>query len=139
MASVAYNFMVVDPNSHSRRYSEHNSTSPATPHHHHHPPPHPPHSSNCRGDRHRGSQVALDLGSSTASLTKRRKSRKKSSGSSGTNAKERGFGATWTEGLHYHGEISGDIDRHCRCPGIDDKGFGATWTEGLHYQGIFSP
>ncbi|XP_070187244.1 cys-loop ligand-gated ion channel-like isoform X2 [Littorina saxatilis] len=76
MASVAYNFMVVDPNSHSRRYSEHNSTSG----HGHHDP-------------RRSSHVALDMGGSeapsTTTLSKRRRSRKKSSSAAGALVKER--------------------------------------------------
>lgn len=59
MASVAYNFMVVDPNAHSRRYSDHNSTS---------------------HDPRRASQVVVDISSEAPSTTisKRRRSRKKS-------------------------------------------------------------
>ncbi|XP_076460166.1 cys-loop ligand-gated ion channel-like [Babylonia areolata] len=88
MASVAYNFMVVDPNSHSRRYSEHNSTTTTN-------------STNATAipnptSRARGGQVALDLGLSLGPLelpttTKRRKSRKKSSSSavSATTPKEK--------------------------------------------------
>lgn len=59
MASVAYNFMVADPNSHSRRYNEHN----------------------CGHDPRRSSSVTIDLVSDTGTGThvvKRRKSRKKS-------------------------------------------------------------
>lgn len=72
MASVAYNFMVVDPNSHSRRYSDQNGGH----------------------DPRRSSTVAIDfggdaggLGSPGSTLTRRRRSRKKSQ-SSGP-AKER--------------------------------------------------
>ncbi|XP_059178683.1 cys-loop ligand-gated ion channel-like isoform X3 [Physella acuta] len=76
MASVAYNFMVVDPNAHSRRYSEHNGFDNYDPRDNR-PLPDPIREySSSRSPSHRNS-VAVDLGEGSGSI-KRRRSRKKS-------------------------------------------------------------
>ncbi|BFZ15697.1 hypothetical protein BsWGS_18736 [Bradybaena similaris] len=71
MASVAYNFMVVDPNAHSRRYSQNHNNDPRD----NRPLPDPPRE--YVSDPRRQSSVALEM-EDLESPIKRRRSRRKS-------------------------------------------------------------